>query len=105
MGAPVIVAYTRTAVADARRGALANTSIYDLGKAVVTESLKRSGVAAEDIEDLVMGEVLHGGGRRAGQNAVELGLTGGPRPSHLRARVSGRPGGQPASAAPQSRQT
>src|SRR5258708_3936445 len=89
MGAPVIVAYTRTAVADARRGALANTSIYDLGKAVVTESLKRSGVAAEDIEDLVMGEVLHGGGDLARHIAVELGLTAVPGPANMRARASG----------------
>src|SRR5258708_24534218 len=85
MGAPVIVAYTRTAVADARRGALANTSVYDLGKAVITESLKRSGVAAEDIEDLVMGEVLHGGGALARPIAVQPGPTHVPALAHMRA--------------------
>jgi acetyl-CoA acetyltransferase family protein len=89
MGAPVIVSYARTAVADARRGALANTSIYELGKAVVSESLKRSGVAAEDIEDLVMGEVLHGGGNLARYIAIELGLTDVPGLANMRACASG----------------
>jgi acetyl-CoA acetyltransferase family protein len=89
MGDPVIVSYVRTAVADARRGGLANTSIYDLGKAVVAEAIKRSSVPSEDIEDLVMGEVLHGGGDLARYIAVELGLIDVPGLANMRACASG----------------
>jgi acetyl-CoA C-acetyltransferase len=85
----VIVAYARTAIADARRGALANTSIYDLGKAVVSEALKRSNVPVEDVEDLVMGEVLQGGGNLARYIAIELGLTEVPGLANMRACASG----------------
>lgn len=85
----VIVSFARTAVADARRGALANTSIYDLGKAVISEALKRSNVPSEDIEDLVLGEVLQGGGCIARYIAVELGLTDVPGLANMRACASG----------------
>lgn len=70
----VIVSAVRTAIADSYKGALANVSIHQLANTVVAEALKRSGVAAEDIDDLVLGEVLHGGGCIARHVAVELGL-------------------------------
>lgn len=89
MSDAVIVSFARTAVADARRGALANTSIYELGKAVVAEALKRSNVSTDDIEDLVMGEVLHGGGCLARYVAVELGLNDVPGLANNRACASG----------------
>jgi acetyl-CoA C-acetyltransferase len=74
MGEAVIVAAVRTAIADAYKGALANTSIYDIGKASVTDALKRSGVAAEDVDDLILGEVLQGGGDIARYLANDIGL-------------------------------
>src|SRR5688572_4627955 len=56
----VIVSAVRTPIATAYRGALANVAITELGKVVVAEALKRSGVAAEDVDDLVLGELMQG---------------------------------------------
>ena len=70
----VIVAATRTAIADAYKGALATTSVHRIGVAVVTEALRRSGVPPEDIDDLILGEVLQGGGCIARYVAIEAGL-------------------------------
>lgn len=74
MGDAVIVSAARTAIADAYKGALANTSIYEIAKASITEALKRSGIPAEDVDDLVLGEVLQGGGCIARYIANDLGL-------------------------------
>ncbi len=74
MGTAVILSAVRTAIADAYRGALANVSVHELAKATVSEALKRSGVAADDVDDVVLGEVLHGGGCVARNVAVDLGL-------------------------------
>jgi acetyl-CoA acetyltransferase family protein len=74
MGEAVILSAVRTPIADAYKGALANTSIYDIGKTSVTEALKRSGVPAEEVDDLVLGEVLHGGGCIARYLANDIGL-------------------------------
>jgi acetyl-CoA C-acetyltransferase len=74
MGEAVIVSAVRTPIADAYKGALANTSIYDIGKASVSEALKRSGVPAEEVDDLILGEVLQGGGCIARYLANDLGL-------------------------------
>lgn len=73
MGEAVIVAASRTPIGTAGRG-LVNVSIYDLAKTVVTETLKRSGIPADDVDDLILGEVLHGGGCVARYVAVDLGL-------------------------------
>ncbi|WP_208028990.1 thiolase family protein [Rhabdothermincola sediminis] len=74
MGEAVIVSAARTPIADAYEGALANTSIYDIGKASVSEALARSGVPAEEVDDLILGEVLQGGGCIARYLANDLGL-------------------------------
>jgi acetyl-CoA acetyltransferase family protein len=74
MGEAVIVSAVRTPIADAYKGALANTSIYDIGKASVVEALKRSGVPAEAVDDLILGEVLQGGGDIARYIANDVGL-------------------------------
>lgn len=74
MGEAVIVSAIRTPIADAYRGKLASVSVYDLAKTVVVEALKRSGVPAEEVDDLVLGEVLQGGGDIARYVAVDLGL-------------------------------
>ena len=71
----VIVGAVRTAIADAYRGSLANVSIHELANTVVSEVLERSGVPVSEVDDLVLGEVLHGGGDIARHVAVELGLT------------------------------
>lgn len=73
MGDAVIVSAVRTPIARVR-GSLSNVGIHDLGKVPVAEALKRSGVDPEDVDDLVMGEVLQGGGCIARYIAVDLGL-------------------------------
>jgi acetyl-CoA C-acetyltransferase len=74
MGEAVIVAAVRTPIADAYKGSLANTSIYDIGKASIVEALKRSGAPPEDVDDLILGEVLQGGGDIARYLANDIGL-------------------------------
>jgi acetyl-CoA C-acetyltransferase len=70
----VVVGAVRTAIADSYRGRLANVGINDLAETVVTEALARSGVPNDAVDDLVLGEVLHGGGDIARHVAVSLGL-------------------------------
>jgi acetyl-CoA C-acetyltransferase len=84
MGDAVIVAATRTAVATARRGSLADHDAFDLAQFAVGEALKRSGIPAEEVDDIVLGEVLQGGGDIARYVALELGLTHVPGLAHNR---------------------
>ncbi|MDQ3145482.1 MAG: thiolase family protein [Actinomycetota bacterium] len=74
MGDAVIMSAVRTPIADARKGGLATVSVHDLAKASVVEALKRSGVAVEDVDDLILGEVMQGGGCIARYVANDLGL-------------------------------
>ena len=60
----VIVAAARTAVGKFG-GALAKTPATELGGAVIAEVLKRSGLSAEQVGEVIMGQVLAAG---AGQN-------------------------------------
>ncbi len=89
MGDAVIVAAARTAIATARRGSLMDVDVFELAKAAISEALKRSSVPAEDIDDIVMGESLQGGGCVARYAAVDLGLTDIPGMAHNRHCASG----------------
>ncbi len=60
----VIVAATRTAVGKFG-GALAKTPATELGAAVIAEVLRRSGLSADQVGEVIMGQVLAAG---AGQN-------------------------------------
>ncbi len=60
----VIVAATRTAVGKFG-GTLAKTPATDLGSVVITELLRRTGVAADQVGEVIMGQVLAAG---VGQN-------------------------------------
>ncbi len=60
----VIVSATRTAVGKFG-GSLARTPATELGAAVIAEVLKRSGLAADQVGEVIMGQVLAAG---AGQN-------------------------------------
>lgn len=71
-----IVGAARTAIGTARKGTLANVDARDLAKPVVTAAIERSGLDASQFEDLVLAEVLQGGGDIARYVAVDLGLTG-----------------------------
>jgi acetyl-CoA acetyltransferase family protein len=70
-----IVAAARTAIGTARKGTLANLEAVDLAKPVVSAAIRRSGLDAEDFDDLVLAEVMQGGGDIARYVAVDLGLT------------------------------
>jgi len=70
----VIVAMCRTAIADAYKGSLANTGVRQIGEVVVREAIARSGIPAEEIDDLILGEVLQGGGDIARYVAISAGL-------------------------------
>jgi len=85
----VIVSAARTAIGTARKGSLMNFTAFDLGKIAVEESLKRSGISVDDVDDIVLGEVLQGGGDIARYAAVELGMTDVPGMAHNRHCASG----------------
>ncbi|MGH8984403.1 MAG: thiolase family protein [Acidimicrobiia bacterium] len=89
MGDAVIVSAARTAIATARRGSLVDVDVFELAKAAVSEALKRSSVPADDVDDIVLGESLQGGGCVARYVAVDLGLTDVPGLAHNRHCASG----------------
>lgn len=72
---PVILATCRTAIGSAFRGSLTETSAFDLADTVVAEALRRSGLDAADIDDVVLAEGLYGGGVIARHAALTAGLT------------------------------
>jgi len=84
MADAVIVSAARTAIATARRGSLVDFDAFDLGKFAVEEALKRSGIPVDDVDDIVLGEVLQGGGDIARYVAVELGMLEVPGLAHNR---------------------
>ena len=85
----VIVGAARTAIGTARKGSLVSLDAFDLGRIAVGEALARSGVPADDVDDLVLGEVLQGGGDIARHVAVDLGLIHVPGLAHNRHCASG----------------
>ncbi|WP_428338937.1 thiolase family protein [Mycobacterium sp.] len=76
--AAMVVAAARTAIGTARKGTLANVPAAELAKPVVRAAIERSGLAADDFDDLVLAEVWQGGGDLARYVAVDLGLDGIP---------------------------
>jgi len=73
-----IVAAARTPIGTARRGTLAQMPATELAKPIVAAAVERSGLAPTDFDDLVLAEVLQGGGDSARYVAVDLGLTSIP---------------------------
>ncbi|MDO8769037.1 MAG: acetyl-CoA C-acetyltransferase [Burkholderiaceae bacterium] len=71
----VIVAATRTAVGKFG-GTLAKTPATELGAAVIAEVLKRSGLSADQVGEVIMGQVLAAGAGQnpARQSAIKSGL-------------------------------
>jgi acetyl-CoA C-acetyltransferase len=74
MSDAVIVAAARTPIGTARKGTLVDVSAFDLAKYAAGEALKRSGISAGDVDDMMMGESLQGGGDVARYAAIDLGL-------------------------------
>jgi len=89
MGDAVIVSAARTAIGTARKGSLVDVDVFELAKASIGEALKRSGVPNEDVDDIILGESLQGGGCVARYAAVDLGLTEVPGLAHNRHCASG----------------
>jgi acetyl-CoA acyltransferase len=89
MSEAVIVSACRTAIGTARKGTLVDVSAFDLGTRAIKEALARSGVPAEAVDDVVLGEVLQGGGDIARYAAIEAGLINAPGMAHNRHCASG----------------
>ncbi|MBA2283452.1 MAG: thiolase family protein [Acidimicrobiia bacterium] len=70
----VLLSAVRTPIGVARKGAFVGLSVFDLALPVVAEALKRSGVDPDDVDDVVLGEVMEGGGNIARHTAIALGL-------------------------------
>jgi acetyl-CoA acetyltransferase family protein len=71
----VIVSACRTAIGTAFKGSLTETTAFDLADAVVGESIARTQLTTDDIDDLVLGESMYGGGVIARHAALTSGLT------------------------------
>jgi acetyl-CoA C-acetyltransferase len=74
----VIIAAARTPIGRSYKGSLADVDAFQLARTAVTAAIARSGVPAEEIDDLVLAESLQGGGVIGRYVAVEAGLTGIP---------------------------
>jgi acetyl-CoA acetyltransferase family protein len=72
----VIVAAARTPIGRARKGSLVDVDAFRLAEIAVGEAVRRAGIDPSDIDDVVLGESLQGGGDIARNVAVRLGLTG-----------------------------
>jgi acetyl-CoA C-acetyltransferase len=73
MGEAVIVTAVRTGIGRAGKG-LAGLTLQQLGAQTVAGVIAASGIPAGDIDDLIIGEVLQGGGCLARHIANDLGL-------------------------------
>ena len=71
----VIAGAVRTAIGKLR-GAFAEISVVELGRAVVMESLRRTGISPNEVNELIMGHVLQAGNglNPARQVALKAGL-------------------------------
>lgn len=75
MNDAVIVATARTPIARAHKGALVDVDAFALAEVAVGGLVERAGVPSDDIDDLILGECLQGGGNIARHTAVRLGMT------------------------------
>ncbi|EKN70966.1 acetyl-CoA acetyltransferase [Neobacillus bataviensis LMG 21833] len=70
----VIVSAVRTPIGR-QGGALASLNAYEFGAGVIREALSRAGVNANQVEDVIFGNVLSGGGNIARLTALQTGLS------------------------------
>src|SRR3984957_21085991 len=73
MSDAVIVTAVRTPIGRAGKG-LAGLTLQDIGAQTVSGAIASAGLDVNDIDDLLIGEVLQGGGCTARYIANELGL-------------------------------
>lgn len=75
---PVIVGAVRTPIARSFKGSLVDTSAEELATAILPEVIRRSGIDAADIDDIILAEANYGGGDLARYAAVAAGLENVP---------------------------
>ncbi|MFN8028454.1 MAG: thiolase family protein [Acidimicrobiia bacterium] len=85
----VIVSAARTPIGRARKGSLVTVDAFELAEVAVGAAVDRSGIPVADIDDVVVGESLQGGGVIARNVAVRLGLTDVPGMSDNRHCAAG----------------
>jgi len=85
----VIVSTARTAIGTAFKGSLLDVDAFELGRLAVAEAVRRSGVDPELVDDVVLGELLYGGGDIARYAAIEAGLVHAPGVAQNRHCASG----------------
>jgi acetyl-CoA C-acetyltransferase len=78
MPQPVIISAARTAIGTAYRGSLVNATGEELAAAVLTETVRRSGLDPRRFDDVIFAESLYGGGDLARYAAAASGLPGLP---------------------------
>lgn len=71
----VIASVARTPIATAYKGSLTGVDAFALAEVAVDAAVKRSGIPADQIEDMGFGESMQGGGNIGRNVAVRLGLT------------------------------
>jgi acetyl-CoA acetyltransferase family protein len=74
----VIISAARTPIARSHKGSLVDVDAFTLAEIAVGAALDRAGVPPQDIDDLVLGESLQGGGVIARHTAIRLELVGVP---------------------------
>lgn len=74
----VIVAACRTAIGTSFKGSLTETPAIELASAVIGEAVQRSGLDPGEIDDVIFGEVMQGGGDIARHAALRAGLVSAP---------------------------
>jgi acetyl-CoA C-acetyltransferase len=85
----VIVAGARTAIGTSYKGSLVDTDALELATTAVAESVARSGIEPDLVDDVILGESLYGGGDIARYAAIEAGLLRAPGVAHNRHCASG----------------
>lgn len=70
----IIVSTARTPIGTAYKGSLAGVDPFDLATIVVAESVARSGLSPDRVDDVILGESLYGGGDIARYAAIEAGM-------------------------------
>jgi acetyl-CoA C-acetyltransferase len=71
----VVVSAVRTAIGRSRKGTLTETPTEELATHVLVEAIRRSGLAPDRFDDVIMAESMYGGGDLARYAAVAAGLT------------------------------
>ena len=85
----VIVSTARTAVGTSFKGSLLDVDAFELGTLAVAEAVRRSGIAPDLVDDVILGELLYGGGDIARYAAIEAGLVHAPGIAQNRHCASG----------------